>query len=310
MSTPPRDQPPRDQTPRDSAPRFAVVIPTYNRADVVGRCVQSVLNQSVSDFELFVVVDGSTDGTLDVLAGVSDPRMHVVSQANAGVSSARNAGIEASRAPLVTFIDDDDEVEPRWLELLGACFDDPACHVACCGVRRIGKSRFPPIQMPQLQRWHDFETLFIGGTFMVRRPMLEQVGGYLPGLAFSENTDLGWRLADAVRAVGGHIAAVHEPLVVRRNALSGTSVVHKAESVVKVIENNRARFDADPRMRGQWLAIAGVARVRQGDFAGARGFFLQAWRARWRDPRHLARWAVTWVPALSRQRWARSRIRR
>lgn len=286
-----------------------MVIPTYNRADVVGRCVQSVLSQAVSDLELFVVVDGSTDSTLDVLASVNDPRLHVVTQANAGVSSARNTGIEASRAPLVAFMDDDDEADPRWLELLGACFDDPECHVACCGVRRIGASRYEPIQMPRLEHWHDFETLFIGGTFMVRRPMLEKVGGFLPGLAFSENTDLGWRLADEVRGVGGRIASVREPLVIRRSALSGTSVVHKAESVVKVIENNRARFDADPRRLAQWLAIAGVARVRQGDSAGARGFFLQAWRARPRDLRHLGRYAVAWVPPLSRQRWARSRIR-
>lgn len=301
MSTPPL---------RDHLPRFAVVIPTYNRADVVNRAVQSVLGQTVGDLELVVVVDGSTDATLDVLGAVQDPRVRVVSQSNAGVSSARNAGIEASRAPLVAFMDDDDEVDPRWLELLGSCFDDPECHVACCGVRRVGPSLKGPIKMPELEPWHDFETLFIGGTFMVRRPLLESVSGFLPGLAFSENTDLGWRLADAVRAVNGRIAAVHEPLVIRYSALSGDSLVHRAESVVKVIENNRARFDADPRFRAQWLAIAGVARARESDFPGARRFFLQAWRARSRDLRHLGRYAVTWVPRLSRHRWDRSRIRK
>jgi glycosyltransferase involved in cell wall biosynthesis len=298
-----------DRPGNDGSPRFAVVIPTYNRADVVGRAVRSVLSQTVSDLELFVVVDGSTDATLDVLSTVSDPRLHVVSQANAGVSSARNAGIDASHAPLVAFLDDDDEGDPRWLELLGACFDDPDCQIACCGLQRIGPTRLVPIRMPRLDDWHDFESLFIAGTFMVRRPILESVGGYLPGLAFSENTDLGWRLGAAVRAAGGRIASVHEPLVIRHTAKSGTSVVHKAESVVKVIENNRARFDADPRRHAQWLAIAGVARARAGDFPGARRFFLQAWRARTRDLRHLGRYAVTWVQPLAHQRWDTSRTR-
>jgi hypothetical protein len=73
---------------------------------------------------------------------------------------------------------------------------------------------------------------------------------------------------------------------------------------VQVIEEHQERFDADPVMKAQWLAIAGVARARVGDAPGARRFFLQAWRTRPTELQHLRRYAITWVPSLSRQRWA------
>ena len=73
---------------------FSVFIPAYNAEQCIERCVNSVLNQTFGEFEIIVVNDGSTDGTLERLAKFSDKRLKVVSQENAGVSAARNKGIE------------------------------------------------------------------------------------------------------------------------------------------------------------------------------------------------------------------------
>jgi len=91
-------------------PTVSVVIPTYNRAALIARSIQSVLNQSYADFELLVIDDGSTDETASVVARFFDPRVNYVRlPSNAGVSAARNAGIRISKGKFIAFQDSDDE---------------------------------------------------------------------------------------------------------------------------------------------------------------------------------------------------------
>jgi glycosyltransferase involved in cell wall biosynthesis len=96
--------------------RVSVIIPTHNRADVLGRAIASVLGQSWSDLELIVVDDGSTDHTAEVLAGFGDPRLTGMHQENKGVSSARNRGIAASGGRFIALLDSDDSWMPDKLE--------------------------------------------------------------------------------------------------------------------------------------------------------------------------------------------------
>ena len=93
-----------------------MIIPTHNRADVLGRAIASVLGQTLADFELFVVDDGSTDATPRVLAEFDDPRLTGMHQENKGVSSARNRGIAASGGRLIALLDSDDHWMPDKLE--------------------------------------------------------------------------------------------------------------------------------------------------------------------------------------------------
>ena len=95
------------------APAIAVVMPVYNRASTVCQAIQSVLDQQFEDFELIAVDDGSTDGTAEAVASFSDPRLRFIRlPANAGGNAARNRGIEAVTAPLITFLDSDDHYLP------------------------------------------------------------------------------------------------------------------------------------------------------------------------------------------------------
>ena len=91
-------------------PAVSVVLPTYNRAPLLGRSVRSVLSQTFADFELVVVEDGSTDGTHAVLKSFGDPRVRVVALArNKGAGAARNVGIGLARGKFLAFQDSDDE---------------------------------------------------------------------------------------------------------------------------------------------------------------------------------------------------------
>ena len=84
----------------------SVVIPTYNRAYIVGRSIQSVLSQSYLDFELIVVDDGSTDNTEEIVMNFKDNRLkYIQHKENQGISAARNTGIKASHGEYIAFQD-------------------------------------------------------------------------------------------------------------------------------------------------------------------------------------------------------------
>lgn len=98
------------------SPKVSIIVPTYNRAKVLPRAIESVLAQSYTDFELIVVDDGSTDATPQVLSAFDDQRLRIIRQANAGLSAARNRGVSESVGEYLAFLDDDDEFTPLKLE--------------------------------------------------------------------------------------------------------------------------------------------------------------------------------------------------
>lgn len=100
-----------------SAPPIAVIVPLYNKARYIGRCLDAVFAQTHSDFELIVVNDGSTDGSEQIAAAraANQRRMTLVHQTNAGPGAARNHGMRLAHAEWAAFIDGDDAWEPDFL---------------------------------------------------------------------------------------------------------------------------------------------------------------------------------------------------
>jgi len=102
----------------------SVIVPTYNRAYCICRTIDSVLQQTHQNWEVVVVDDGSTDNTAELIVSTygSEPRVRYVHQANAGVSAARNTGIDAACGNYVAFLDSDDVWRPWKLQVQLACF--------------------------------------------------------------------------------------------------------------------------------------------------------------------------------------------
>jgi glycosyltransferase involved in cell wall biosynthesis len=95
----------------------SIVLPTFNRADVIGRAIASVRAQTFEDWELLIVDDGSTDGTAALVAELDDERIRLIPQANAGVYVARNNGLRHAQGRFITFLDSDDAWLPHFLAL-------------------------------------------------------------------------------------------------------------------------------------------------------------------------------------------------
>jgi glycosyltransferase involved in cell wall biosynthesis len=100
-----------------NTPEISVVMPAYNAEKYIAESIESILNQSFSQWELIIIDDGSTDNTAEIVAKFqSDKRIKLIKQANGGVSSARNAGINAASGNYITFLDADDAYLPENLQ--------------------------------------------------------------------------------------------------------------------------------------------------------------------------------------------------
>ena len=100
-----------------SDPFFTVIVPVYKAEAYLEDSISSVLGQTFGDFELWLIDDGSPDGSGRICDQIAqrDPRVHVHHQTNQGPSSARNYGLEHARGKYVCFMDADDRVKPDWL---------------------------------------------------------------------------------------------------------------------------------------------------------------------------------------------------
>jgi glycosyltransferase involved in cell wall biosynthesis len=110
--------------PAEHSPRVSVIIPTYNRSVYVRQAVGSVFNQTLRNFEILVIDDGSTDDTAQMIKSMADPRLRYLPQANAGRSVARNRGMEVAQGEYIAFLDDDDLYLPHKLEVQVAFLED------------------------------------------------------------------------------------------------------------------------------------------------------------------------------------------
>ncbi|MCA1978120.1 MAG: glycosyltransferase family 2 protein [Thiobacillus sp.] len=194
--------------------QVSIVMPCHNAAAYLPASVGSVSAQTVDDWELIAVNDGSTDATLNWLRAQTDPRLVVIDQSNQGVSQARNAGIRVARGRYLAFLDADDTWSPDWLKYMITALDDnPQAVLAYCGWQNVGQvhARGAPFVPPDYENERKAETLFTGCRWpihaaLVRREAVLAAGGFDSSLTHAEDYALWLRVA-------GHAPIVRVPEV-------------------------------------------------------------------------------------------------
>jgi len=182
-------------------PMITVIIPTYNRYDMLVEAVESVLAQTYSHFEIIVVDDGSTDQTPDLFHSAY-PRITYIYQVNQGPASARNRGVRSALGDWVAFLDSDDLWKPDKLEhQVNALEHHPHYAIAYTGEEWIRNGK-PVVQrnyQAKYSGWiypHCLERCIVGlSTVMMHRSIWESVGGMDESLPAAEDYDLWLRLA-------------------------------------------------------------------------------------------------------------------
>ena len=302
-------------------PRFSVIVPAYNVEAFVGEAIESVLRQSVSDWELIVVDDGSTDATAAVVDGFTDPRIHLIRQENAGVSAARNQGIAGARSAFLAVLDSDDRLRPTALERLSVGFEGaPKVCVAYGNASLIDVSgkAFGPDTRPVFGLRPSGYVLpmllarnFIinGGALLVRARCLRNSGHFREDIRMGQDWELWCRLA----ALGDFQFIGHEPVLeyrVRQGSVSrvtGSSVKEHLPEIDAAFTNpqitrlftKRELIRLRRKRESDAYCFVGTEAIRTHDWRLARQMFIESLR-RWRmNPRVLIRLVCTvlrWIP--------------
>ena len=166
---------------------LSVVIPAYNRAPTIAATIESVLRQTRPVLEVVIVDDGSTDATADVVRSFEDPRVRLISQANRGVSAARNAGIAAAAGDHIGFVDSDDLWLPGDAEAAMASlatlrapgFSYSTAYVFRGGTNQVAMPQLGPAELPTEQS--EILQFLLRGNFLINANVVPSAGQYQTG---------------------------------------------------------------------------------------------------------------------------------
>jgi glycosyltransferase involved in cell wall biosynthesis len=187
---------------------ISVVVPLYNKERYIRRCLESICRQTMRDFEIVVVDDGSSDASAEIAASIPDSRIRVIRQENRGEGGARNRGIQESRGELVAFLDSDDEWRPSFLEAIADLWRAyPEAGILATGYRRCrsgpldmettladppsGTRRLVPNYLSLAMRGN----LVCSSSVAILRSVFAEVGGFPEREPFGADRDLWVRIA-------------------------------------------------------------------------------------------------------------------
>lgn len=251
-----------------------VVLPTCDRATVLGDAIRSVLGQTHADLELVVVDDGDDQETLELVSSFDDDRVRYVRRdGREGVASARNAGVRRTGGEAVAFVDSDDRWHPEKLERQVAALEEAGedCGVVYAPVtKREGEPRTRDGASGDV--YEAVRRLVVPtytSTLLVRRAAFEEVGGFDEELGCFEDWDLCLRLARDWR-----FEYVDAPLV--RKGTTGDNVSADPDRLARAVEQVFAKHDLPAGARARFLADAGTTYCEAGRLAEGRPYLRRA----------------------------------
>lgn len=185
-------------------PRVSIVMSVFNGGALLADAIDSILGQTLTDFEFIIVNDGSADGTLAVLQSYAakDARICIIDQANTGLTKALIRGVAAARAPLIARMDADDLSHPERLERQVALLDArPDLVAVSCGIEyvahdlrsiAVAERRCDETSLPLLMA---FSNVISGhGQMVFRKAVYDAAGGYDAAFRFAQDYDLWCRM--------------------------------------------------------------------------------------------------------------------
>jgi hypothetical protein len=251
------------------SPLFSVIIPTFNRAALIGRTLASVLAQPAQDeIEVIVVDDGSTDGTIGAVAEFA-ARVGLLRQENRGPGSARNAGLTVAAGEYVAFLDSDDLWLPWAADTYAAVIGQYNRPAFVAGKPLVFEGDGPDVPSPPPLATTPFADYLASGdrwrwwraaSFVMRRDLLVAAGGFTDDWVNAEDADAALRMGTA-----GPFVQVSDPptFAWRRHAASATSDGGRTlAGVRRLIDQERAgRYPGGPgRARDRRRIIATCVR--------------------------------------------------
>ena len=264
-------------------PTVSVVIPTYNREHLIGKSIQSVLDQTYKDFEIIVVDDGSSDNTKEVIKSFADARIRYVRhQQNKGGNAARNTGIELSRGEYIAFQDSDDEWLPEKLEKQMKVFGSALADVGVVYTRywKIENDEKIDTQFSWVkQKEGNIHKELLKGNFVttssmvVRKECFEKAGVFDERLPRAQEWELVIRFSKYY-----NFECIDEPLLISYCTPDSISANDKAliDALLIIIQKHFNEFTKDKELLSTYYCTIGIYICSNGDFKRGRGYLIKA----------------------------------
>lgn len=260
------------------SPRFSIIVPLYNKAPYVKKALESIVSQTNQDWELLIVDDGSTDGSADIVREfvrafkISNFRIQILQQKNAGVAEARNNGVKASKGEYICFLDADDWWEPTFLEAMDkliAEYLDAGIYTTNYIYYKPGKTHvalnLPRGYMNYPAAYHYGEMPIWTGATCMPRKVFEEMGGFPVGIKLGEDFLL-W----AKTAIHYPVAFCEKPLAYYNNDVPSSMRAtrnlhapqyHKLFNLAEI--ENAINQLLDENQKGLWRAMIDKHRVQE-----------------------------------------------
>jgi len=269
---------------RGKNPTVSVIVPTYNRAHLLGRAIKSVLDQTYQDFELIIVDDASTDNTKEVVKCLDDPRIRYVRhEENRGGAAARNTGIKTARGQFIAFQDSDDRWLPDKLEKQMRVFKSasPKVGVVYTGFWRLRDGERTYIPSSKVTRRegdiHDvlLEKNFVTTHVVVRKECFGKAGMFDERLPRLQDWDLWIRISRYY-----HFLYVGEPLVEVYYTPDSISSDDKALIMAEklILERYSNDIERNKKSLAKHLYVIGNLLCQNGEMDQGRDYLLEAAR--------------------------------
>jgi glycosyltransferase involved in cell wall biosynthesis len=291
----------------------SVIVPTYNRAALVSRAIESVLDQTYDNFELIVVDDASTDDTKAIVRSYDDDRItYLCHQKNRRVSAARNTGIKHASGKYIAFLDDDDEwfstklkQQVNHLEAAGPTVGMIYCWMEYHDGKTPVRKYRPRLEGEIFEETVGGQPIGACSTLMVRDDVVDEVGGFDESLPRGNDGDF-------IRRVARKYSVEYVPEVLVRHYVDHEYeriTDETSESIANAIKANEAKLDKfaaeleeNPTLRGEIYARLGLRHCQLSHYQTGMRYHLKAVRQDPLNPEIYKQQAVTLHRLLTRER--------
>lgn len=285
-----------------SSPIISIILPSYNRAHILVRAIESIMNQTFQDFEVIVVDDGSTDDTEEKVRSIKDKRIkYIRHEVNKGPAAARNTGISYASGSYIAFQDSDDEWQSEKLERQISIFHKAGedVGVVYTGFWRIFSDRkvyYPSEKIKNKNGDIHYELLngnFIGmPTVMIKRECFNKVGLFDEALPPLEDWELFIRISRFYKFL-----LINEPLVLEYE--SNDSISKNRSSNIKslrlIIEKHQEDFLKNPKALSRYYFEIGDYLFRSGQIKDGRFYLKKAFYLRPVRSKPLFAWLLSFA---------------
>lgn len=243
----------------------SIIIPTYNRAHLITRAINSVLNQSIKEWELIIVDDGSTDNTSEIIKPfLSDERIKYIQKENTGAAHSRNVGVENSTFEWISFLDSDDEAKTNWLSEVSELIINSDVRLISCGCEKFDeRGDFIERKLPKRNRnlFGEVVYLMIGGVFFLRKIDFLAIKGYDRDLKSGQHTELSFRLIPFLQKRNDKILVVDKALVkihIHSGERIRTNPKLKYEGALYSLKKHKDFLSKRRKAKSKYEAVVGV----------------------------------------------------